>query len=160
MFLISESYLGSDIPYIACTTGFKSCKVDGDFKHGKGKIDINGVIYDKGIVAHAPGRASFSLGGLFDRFSACIGISKLTGDDRCGVTSGDARFRVVGDGEVLQDWEVKSSPEDSKCFEVDITDVDKLYLETDLNDSRECDMSTWAHAKVYKSGNLEFLDIL
>ena len=148
--------MGSDIPYIACTTGWEPCKVDGDFKHGKGKIDINGVIHDKGIVAHAPGRASFSLRGLFDKFSACIGISKLTGDDRCGVTSGDARFRVVGDGEVLHDWEVKSSPEYSKCFEVDITDIDKLYLETDLNGSRECDMSSWAHAKVYKRGNFDF----
>ena len=127
--------------------------------HGPGQIDINGLIYDKGIVAHAPGRALFSLGGLFDKFSACIGISKLASDPPCGVTSGDARFRVVGDGEVLHDWEVKSSPEDSKCFEVDITDVDELHLETDLNDSRECDMSSWAHAKVYKKGNLNLFEI-
>ena len=148
--------MGSDISYVSCTVDWESCKVGGDYKHGSGQIEINGQIYEKGIVAHAPGKATFQLDGLFDKLTTCIGISKMTDNPKCGVTSGDAKFRVLGDGQVLEDWKVKSSPEDSTCFEVDITDIDKLYLETDLNGSRECDMSSWAHAKVYKRGNLDF----
>ena len=145
--------MGSDIPFISCTTAWEACKVDGDYKHGQGQIEINGLIYKKGIVAHAAGKTTFLLDGLFDKFSTCIGISQLSSDLRCGVSSGDARFRVLGDDEILHDWEVKSSPELSTCFEVDITDVDSLVLETDLNGSRDCDLSTWADAKVYRRGN-------
>lgn len=148
----SEAHLGSDIPFVSCTTEWESCKIDGDYQHGQGQIEINGLIYQKGIVAHAAGEATFFLDSLFDKFSTCIGISKLSSDFRCGVSSGDARFRVLGDDEVLHDWEVKSSPELSTCFEVDITDVDTLVLVTDLNGSRDCDLSTWADAKVYKRG--------
>ena len=144
--------MGSDIPFLSCTTGWESCRVDGDYKHGNGKIEINGLNYERGIVAHAAGKAIFRLYGIFEKFSTCIGISQLSSDLRCGVTHGDARFRLMGDGRALTDWKVKSSPELSTCSEVDITDVDELVLETDLNGSRDCDMSTWADAKVYKRG--------
>ena len=144
--------MGSDIPYLSCTAGWKTCKVDGDYKHGQGKVEINGVIYEKGIVAHAAGQATFKIDGLYDKFSTCIGISKLDTDLRCGVSVGDARFRILGNGDILQDWLVKSSPEAPECLEVDITDVMELVLETDLNGSRDCDLSTWADAKVYKTG--------
>ena len=106
-------------------------------------------MYEKGIVQHATGVAKFALGGEYTRFSSCIGISKLDVDSRCGVTVGDARFRVKGDNDVLRDWEVKGSPEDPTCFEIDITGVEKLELEVDLNGSRDCDISTWADAKVF-----------
>ena len=144
--------MGSEIPFISCTTGWEPCKVDGDFMHGDGQIEIDGIFYEKGLVAHAPGQATFWLDGLFDKFSSCIGISQLSSDGNCGVYSGDARFRVLGDSEVLKDWLVKSSPEPSTCFEVDVTIIDKLVLETDLNGSRDCDLSTWADAKVYQQG--------
>ena len=133
--------------------GWGHCKVDGDFKEmgigdADGKIDINGNTYTKGIVAHAPGTIKFSLGSKYDLFSVCIGISKLHTDGRCGITSGDARFRVWGDHIVLRNWEIKSSPQDPTCISIVITDVNELILETDLNFSRECDMSSWADAKV------------
>ena len=92
--------------------------VDGDYKHGQGKIEINGFIFEKVIVANAAGQATFKLNGLFQKFSACIGISQLDNDLRCGVSVGDARFRIRGDGEVLQDWIVKSYPETPTCLEV------------------------------------------
>ena len=84
------------------------------------------------------------------RFSSCIGISKLDVDPRCGVNVGDARFRVKGDNDVLREWQVKGSPEDPTCFEIDITGIEKLELETDLNGTRDCDISTWADAKILK----------
>ena len=151
VFLDVFLFLGSDIPYLSCTTGWPtkhSCVIDGPLKHGEGKLEINGNTYEKGIVAHAPGNATFLLGGLYDKFTTCIGISKLSTDDRCGVSAGDARFRVLGDDKQLRDWEVKSSPENPTCFELEIKNVNELILESDLNISRDCDLSTWAYASV------------
>ena len=149
-------YLGSDIPYSSCTTGWRWCKVDGDFKHGDGKIVINKHVYQHGIVQHAamdpPGKATFPLEGKYSRFSTCIGISMLNTNSKCGTEVGDAQFRVKGDNELLRDWETKGSPEDPTCFEVDVTDVNELTLEVDLNGSRDCDLSTWADAMVLKKG--------
>ena len=70
---------------------------------------------------------------------------------RCGVTAGDARFRVNGDNEVLRDWDLKNPSNDPTCFNVDVTDVEELILEVDNNDSETCDFSTWADAMVFKS---------
>ena len=149
--------MGSDISYVSCTADWESCKVDGDYKHGSGQIEINGQIYENGIVAHAPGKVTFQLDGLFDKLTTCIGISKVADAPNCGVTSGDAKFRVLGDGQVLEDWKVKTSPEDSTCFDVDITDVNELVLETAKKDSKGCNLSTWADAKVHKRGYSGFI---
>ena len=147
--------MGSDIPYLSCTTGWSTCKIDGDLKHGEGKLEINGNMYEKGIVAHAPGNATFWLGGLYDKLITCIGIGKLASDGRCGVSLGDARFRVLGHRresglEILRNWEVKSFAENSTCFDLEITDVNELILETDLNGTRDCDLSTWVDARVVR----------
>ena len=146
--------MGSDIPFSSCTFGWEYCKIDGDFQHGNGQIEINGHMYEKGIVQHAAGVAKFTLGGEYIVFSSCIGISKYAPDSRCGVSLGDARFRIKGDNVVLRDWEVKDSPEDPTCFEIGTTDVEELELEVDLNSSRDCDFSTWADAKVFRPGDI------
>ena len=147
-FIEAAIYLGSDIPFSSCTTGFRFCKVDGDFKHGKGQLEINGHMYQKGMVIHANGKARFNIGRKYFKLSSCIGISKYTGNAECGVTRGEAKFRVVGDNVVLRDWELKSSPGDPTCFDVDVTDVQELILEVDSNGSYACDMAAWADAKV------------
>ena len=38
----------------------------------------------------------------------------------------------------------------SSCFSVDVTDVYELELEVDPNGNFNCDLSTWASAKVFK----------
>ena len=150
-----EFYLGSDIKYSSCICKdwpkSGKCLVDADYRNGPGKIEINGNFFKKGIVAHARSIAKFSLDSKYDVFSSCIGISKSdTLTSACGISVGDARFRVWGDHVILQNWIVKGSPEDPTCIKVVITDVNELTLETDLNFSRECDFSTWADAKVAK----------
>ena len=82
-------------------------------------------MYEKGFVQHADGVAKFSLGGEYIVFSSCIGISKYAPDSECGVSVGDARFRIKGDNIVLRDWDVKDSPEDPTCFEIGITGVEE-----------------------------------
>ena len=153
-------FLGSDIPYSSCTACWSTCdaicKVDGDYLHGNGRIDINGHNYEKGIVQHANGKAYFILGRMYSNFSVCIGISKTSKNPKCGVTIGDARFRVSGDNVVLRDWEVKGSPGDPTCFEIDVLDVDVLVLEVDNNGTRNCDFSTWADAKIIKSNKVSY----
>ena len=145
--------MGSGLPYYSCTTGWRSCKVDGDFLHGGGKIEINGHMYQKGIVFHADGKARFNIGRKYFKFSSCIGISKYTDNAECGVTIGEAKFRVIGDNVVLRDWELKNSPGDPTCFDVDVTDVQELILEVDSNGSYACDMAAWADAKVIANVN-------
>ena len=72
---------------------------------------------------------------------------------------GDARFRVLGDGQVLEAWKPTSSPEDPTCFEVDITDVNELVLETHEHTKKGCDLSTWVDAKVHKRGYFDFVGL-
>ena len=159
--ILGWKYLGSDVPWDAqgCKVGWQTCKVDQDYQTRKtGSIDINGTIFTRGIVAHAASTALFVLDGHYTCFKACVGISKLDKDARCGITVGDARFRLVNDddGSFLPlngaEWIVKGSPEDATCFTVDVKDVQKLQLETDLNGSRDCDLSTWADARVLRKG--------
>ena len=147
-----EFYLGSDIKYTLCDCkDWGKCKVDADYRNGPGKIEINGNFFKKGIVAHARSVIKFQLDSKYDVFSSCIGISKSnTATSVCGISVGDARFRVWGDHVILQNWIVKGSPEDPTCIRVVITDVNELTLETDLNFSRDCDFSTWVDAKVAK----------
>lgn len=154
-----DSFLGSDIPYLSCNWTWRPCKVDGDFKHGDGKLEINGRMFEKGIVAHANNNITFSLYGLYDEFLTFIGISQFSDDARCGVSAGDAKFRVWGDKRVLRDWEVKSFSEPPTFFTVDITDINELILETDPNGSRDCDLSTWADPRVVRKGNNKSLAI-
>ena len=111
-------------------------------------------------MAYASGKATFQLDGLLDKFSTCIGISQNMNNSKCGVTEGDVRFRVLGDGKVLQAWKPKSSPEDPTCFEVDTTDVIELVLETHEHTQKGCDFSTWADAKVHKRGYSDFLSLI
>ena len=80
-------------------------------------------------------------------------MTKYTGNAECGVTIGEARFRVSGDKAVLRDWELKTSPGDPTCFDVDVTDVQELILELDSNGSKNCDLAAWADAKVFAKVN-------
>merc|ERR1719162_1981358 len=106
-------------------------------------------MFSKGFVAHAAGKATFTLSGQFTQFATCIGISKYAPrPNDCGVTIGDARFRVLGDGQVVRDWEAKYSPQDATCFAINITGVNQLVLETVLQGASDCDLSTWADARV------------
>ena len=88
---------------------------------------------------------------MYYKFSVCIGIGKHISNAQCGITVGDARFRVSGDDAVLRDWDLEEPSNDPTCFDVDVTDVQELVLEVDNNGSGNCDLSTWADAKVFKS---------
>mmetsp|Transcript_10415 Transcript_10415/g.18420 ORF Transcript_10415/g.18420 Transcript_10415/m.18420 type:complete len:335 (-) Transcript_10415:55-1059(-) len=150
---IVARYLGSDIPYNKCSSSWMTCLVDMDYlNETRGHIQINGQLFSRGIVDHAPGYAMFTLGGEFSLFRSCVGISKYASDPKCGVTSGAAKFRVLGDGAVLRKWLAKGSPQDASCIDVDITGVQELMLETDLDFGRQhCTFSTWAEARVEKA---------
>ena len=89
---------------------------------------------------------------------ACIGISKETTEDKnCGVKSGDAKFRVLGDGKTLKingdKWTTKDFSEDAACFQLDIGNVSILELETKYRSHvTTCAYSTWANAAVALKG--------
>ena len=117
------------------------------------QIEINGHFYSKGIVAHAISEIIFTFTEEFEYFYSCIGISKYAEDPRCGVTLGEASFQVVGDGDILRDWQQKNSPEGATCFEICISGVSTLTLKAKY-DHRACDLSTWADAKVYNKGSI------
>ena len=147
---VDLSYLGSDISWSSCSAEYGECRFDYDYQHSD-RIEINGRFYNKGIVAHAHSKIVFTLTETFEYFYSCIGISKLNTDGRCGVTLGEASFQVVGDGNILRDWQQKNSPEIATCFEISISGVSQLTLKAKY-DHRVCDLSTWADAKVYNKG--------
>lgn len=141
-----KAYLGSDISWL---TSWTETKLDSDYlTYTNGSIEINGEIFQKGIVAHAPSSLIFDIGGVWQSFHACIGISKYSKDPACGISAGEAQFRVLGDGVVLRDWDMKGSPESTTCFDIDISSVKMLILDADPNWSLHCDFSTWAEAYV------------
>ena len=143
-------YLGSDITWTSCTAEWGVCRVDFDYQHSN-KLEINGHFYNKGILAHAASEVKFDLAGQFKYLYACIGIGKYSRYTGCGVTDGEASFQVIGNGNVLRDWEQKNSPQNPTCFEISITGVSQLTLKAKY-DTRDCDLSTWADAKVYNKG--------
>ena len=58
---------------------------------------------------------------------------------------------MKGDGKVLRDWITKSSPQPATCLSLSVKGVKSLELECDLNGSRDCDLATWANARVVAS---------
>jgi len=153
-----KAYLGSDILWSHANhhhqvdnerwryvRDFGGLRVNSDFGTS-GKIDINGRTFERGIVAHANSILIFDIGRVWHSFHACIGIS-TSSSTNCAIRGG-AKFRVLGDGAVLRDWDLKGFANSATCFTIDIVGVKLLLLEADRNGNKDCSFSTWADAWV------------
>ena len=102
-------------------------------------ITIGGVVYDKGLAAHAASEIVYYLGGQCTRFTADVGVDDEVGD------LGSVTFTVLGDGEVLAESGRLTGADGAAPLDVDTTGVTELVLRTgDADGSINYDHSTWA----------------
>jgi len=109
-----------------------------------GAIRLNGRVYERGIGVQAKSRLEFALGARWNRLFVRCGI------DDAASREGQAVFRVIGDGKVLQEV-TRRRGEEPAVLRVDVTGVDRLVLEALPGDSYTSDLCDWADARVYVS---------
>ncbi|MEV0783805.1 glycoside hydrolase family 97 catalytic domain-containing protein [Streptomyces sp. NPDC050423] len=138
----------SDLPFSAQSNGWGPVERDtsnGESSKGDGgPLRIGDRTYDKGLGAHAPSEVTVDLGGIYDRFSADVGIDEEKPD------KGSAVFEVIGDGKVLGTSEVMGPNDAAHVFDIDVTGVQRLTLRvTDGGDGNDSDHADWADARLH-----------
>ena len=89
---------------------------------GTGQLRLGGVTYPRGLGTSSSSTITIPLGGLYTTFSSLIGV-----DDRAGVGSGQAVFKVIGDGRVLYTSPTMKAGA-SLPISVDVSGVSSLSL--------------------------------
>ena len=106
-------------------------------------VDGTRTEFQKGMAFDAQGGLYYDLTGMgFDVFEAYVGV------DAKKQTQGDIIFRVYGDGVLL--YESNASGNGSKNaqhFSIPVAGVKELYLQADMNGSKDGDWADWADAK-------------
>src|SRR5205085_12303407 len=86
----------SDLTWVSATNGWgpveKDMAVGGDQANDGPPITLNGVVYTKGLGAHAVSEIIYNLGGNYSTFISDVGV-----DDR-QATNGSIQFQVFVDG--------------------------------------------------------------
>ena len=113
-----------------------------------GPMTIASKTFARGIGTHSYSRLEFALGRRWNTFYVECGI-----DDAAGPT-GNAVFRVLGDGEVLASVERKHG-EAPKALRLNVSKVDRLVLESDPNGSYTSDLCDWAQARLFSAPAFE-----
>ncbi len=110
------------------------------------KISIAGNQFDHGIGTHANSVIDFDVNGLYDNFTAVVGI-----DDGNGSNKGSVEFFVYGDGKELWRSSVLRKSDGAKHVSVNLKDVQHLVLRvSDGGDGINYDHADWAEAKLSK----------
>lgn len=139
------NYLG-DLVFAYQTVGWGR-KVHIDQSIGGNPIKLNGIIYPKGLGAHAQSDFRFNLAGQCSAFSADVGV-----DDEMG-TLGSVVFQVWADGAKLYDSGIMNGGSPHQSINVNITGKNTLKLiVTDGGDGNTCDHADWANAQLVCSG--------
>jgi NPCBM/NEW2 domain/Melibiase/Alpha galactosidase C-terminal beta sandwich domain len=108
-------------------------------------LAIAGKSYEKGLSSFANSEIEFDLKGLYDRFSALVGV------DAGSVTNATAEFYVVADGKELWHSETLSGSDQPKSVDVGIAGVHKLILRSTAPGGRRTrSQADWIEPKVWK----------
>ena len=140
----NTTYL-SDLRYTKTDDGTNNIQKDKNRVGGKMALMVEGTRteFQKGMAFDAPGGLYYDLTGKgFDVFEAYVGV------DAEKQTQGDIIFRVYGDGVLL--YESKPSghgSENAQHFSIPVAGVKELYLQGDMNGSKDGDWADWADAK-------------
>ncbi len=110
-----------------------------------GTINVNGVLYAKGLGVHADSELRFTLNKQYDRFLTVAGLHSID-------HAGSVIFRVYGDGILLYDSGVVTIA-NPKSLDLDVTGVTELRLVVDSNGMKDFDSAVWAGARVVSLGS-------
>jgi alpha-galactosidase len=142
---LSNGYL-SDQPWTYMANEFGPVERDrsnGESGTGDGRtIQVNGVMYGKGLGGHAPSALEFRPDGTCASFAADIGVDDEVGD------LGSVIFQVWGDGQKLFESSVMTGAMPAQTIHVDITGRRSLRLQALSVDSAVYDHADWANANV------------
>ncbi|MGV9365879.1 NPCBM/NEW2 domain-containing protein [Amycolatopsis sp. NPDC003731] len=140
----------SDLRWAAEKNGYGPVERDmsnGSIPAGDGKpLTINGVVYPKGLGAHAPSEVVFHLGGRCTEFTADVGV-----DDEREATNkqGSATFEVYADGVRAASTGVRTWQDPAVPLAADLHGAQYLRLVvTDGGDGNSYDRSDWAAARL------------
>lgn len=144
-----RAYLSDMVP-VSSTNGNGPLEKDmssGEGLLGDGRaIKLNGVVYEKGLGAHANSELVYNLNGQYSNFISDIGIDDEVTIDGC------VKFLVYGDGKLLYDsGEVKYDAA-TKNVNVSVTGVQQLKLVVDCLGCLYSDHADWAGARVVTTG--------
>ena len=140
----------SDLRWAAEKNGYGPVERDmsnGGIPAGDGKpLTINGVVYPKGLGAHAPSEVVFYLGGRCTAFTADVGV-----DDEREATNkqGSATFEIYADGTRVAATGVRTWQDPALPLTADLHGAQYLRLAiTDGGDGNSYDRSDWAGARL------------
>ena len=143
----------SDLEWLEQSNGYGPVERDqsnGQAAAGDGRpIEIDDVVFAKGVGMHATGSVTAWLGATCSTFDAVVGI-----DDEVLETPGESgigsvRFRVYGDDVLLAQTTVLTNDDPAFPLHVDVTGVKRLRLVADeATNGKNYDHADWADAKV------------
>ncbi|MDX3195506.1 NPCBM/NEW2 domain-containing protein [Streptomyces sp. MN03-5084-2B] len=146
----AASAWASDLRWATEKNGYGPVERDmsnGSIPAGDGKpLTVNGVVYPKGLGAHAPSEVVFYLGGRCTSFTADVGV-----DDEREATNkqGSATFEVYADGARVAATGVRTWQDPALPLAADLHGAQYLRLVvTDGGDGNSYDRSDWAAARL------------
>jgi alpha-galactosidase len=143
----SGTHYLSDLAWTSATNGWGPVEKDtsnGEAAAGDGNpITLGGVVYAKGLGAHAPSTITYYLGGRCSTVTATVGVD----DEKAG--RGSVEFKVSADGATVADSGVLTNPMGGKPLHADVTGAQNVQLiVTDGGDGNDSDHADWADAQL------------
>ena len=141
----TTSYL-SDLAYTTTANGWGPVEKDrsnGEAGSGDGlPITLNGVVYSKGLGAHAASDIRYAMGGTCNTFSVSVGL-----DDEVA-SLGSLVFTILADGTQLWTSGVMTGTSATQTATVSVTGKSQLQLTLGINGDADYDHGDWADAKL------------
>jgi alpha-galactosidase len=140
------SYL-SDLPWLSATNGYGPVERDtsnGESAAGDGHpLTIGGVVYAKGLGAHAASDIAYYTGGACETVTAEVGV-----DDEKG-SKGTVAFEITADGTTVASTGVLTNAAAAQPLTAKVTGARVVHLVvTDGGDGIDSDHADWADAKL------------
>ncbi|HEU4425387.1 MAG TPA: NPCBM/NEW2 domain-containing protein [Pilimelia sp.] len=137
----------SDVPWLRVSNGWGPVEIDrsnGERPAGDGRpLTIGGVVYAKGLGAHAPSTIEYFTG------RRCSAVSAFVGVDDEKPTNGTVTFEVWADGRKVADSGVLTTTMPAAPLTADITGATVVRLVvTDAGDGINSDHADWADLKI------------
>ena len=140
--LLPDKIYLSKLEPIMATSGWGNVEMNKSVS-GKG-ISIAGKSFEFGIGTHANSDIQYNVNGLYEKFSAVVGIDDNNGSDKANV-----EFSVCGDGRELWHSGVVTKSNGAVPVSIDIKGVKSLLLKvTGAGGGIDNDHADWANAKL------------
>jgi glucose/arabinose dehydrogenase len=141
----TTAYL-SDLAYTVTANGYGPAEKDrsnGELAAGDGKpLTLAGIVYAKGIGAHAASDIGYPLAAACSTFVVKVGL-----DDEVGA-NGSLSFQIWGDTTKLADSGIMTGASPTQTLTVDLTGRSQLRLVVDPNGVTYHDHADWADARL------------